>query len=309
MRCAVTGAFGYSGRYIAGRLLGRGDEVIALTNSVRRQSPFGEKVRPCPFHFDEPERLVETLRGIEVLVNTYWVRFDYKTFSHADAVRNTLTMFECARQAGVRRVVHVSITNPSKDSDLGYFRGKAELEEALMRSGLQYAIVRPAVLFGGEDILINNIAWLLRRFPMFGVFGDGRYKLQPIHVADLAELAERETGREENAVIEAIGPETFEYRQLVSTLGEIIGKRRPVVSVPPWLGYLAGKGIGMLKNDVVLTRDEITGLMRNLLHVDAPPAGETKLTDWARENAETLGTRYASELARRRDREKPYRFT
>lgn len=309
MRCAVTGAFGYSGRYIAGRLLEGGDEVTALTNSPRRRNPFGEKVPACPFHFDEPERLTAALRGIEVLINTYWVRFDHRDFTHADAVRNSLTMFDCAAQAGVRRVVHVSITNPSKGSDLGYFRGKAILEEALIASDMQYAILRPAVLFGGEDILINNIAWLLRHFPVFGVFGDGRYKLQPIHVGDLAALAAREAAREENAIIEAIGPETFEYRELVSALGRIIGKPRPILSVPPWLGYLAGKGVGVLKNDVVLTRDEITGLMRNLLFVDAAPAGEVKLTDWARENAASLGVRYASELGRRRDREKAYRFT
>ncbi len=170
---AVTGAFGYSGRYIATRLLAEGREVITLTNSTSSRNPFGDRVRPFPLTFDEPNKLAQSLAGVDVLYNTYWVRFNHKWFSHAQAVRNTLVLFEAAKRAGVRRVVHVSITNPSEDSPLEYFAGKARLERALQQTGLEYSILRPTVLFGREDILINNIAWALRRFPVFAVFGDG----------------------------------------------------------------------------------------------------------------------------------------
>ena len=186
---AVTGAFGYSGKYIATRLLDRGHEVITLTNSANRPNPFGGRVTPYPFNFDKPEELARSLQGVSVLYNTYWVRFNHKMFQHADAVRNTLVLFEAAKAAGVERIVHVSITNPSEESPLEYFSGKAKLERALMESGMSYAILRPAVLFGKEDILINNIAWALRRLALFGVFGRGEYRLQPIHVDDLASLA------------------------------------------------------------------------------------------------------------------------
>jgi NADH dehydrogenase len=200
----------------------------------------------------------------------------------------------------------VSITNPSEESPLEYFRGKARLERALRESGLSYAILRPAVLFGREDILINNIAWVLRRLPIFGVFGDGRYRLQPIHVDDLARLAV-EQGREDgNRTIDAIGPETFAYRDLVREIGRILGKPRPIVRVPRSVGYLAGWLLGLAVHDVVITRDEIEGLMQGLLATDSPPAGEIRLTDWARQHADTLGVRYASELARRRNRQLAY---
>jgi len=303
---AVTGAFGYSGKYIAQRLLDRGCEVITLTNSLTRENPFGDQVKAYPFHFDDPAKLAETLRGVSVLYNTYWVRFDHKTFTHETAVRNTLALFEAAKAAGVERVVHVSITNPSEDSPLPYFSGKARLERGLRESGLSYAILRPAVLFGVEDILINNIAWALRRFPVFGVFGKGDYRLQPMHVDDFAALAVEQGAGREDAVVNGIGPETFTYRELVQAIGRIIGKRRPVVSVPPGVGYLVGWVVGRIVNDVMLTREEIEGLMAGLLYVDAPPAGETRLTDWAQEHADTLGVRYASELARRRDRDRDY---
>jgi NADH dehydrogenase len=227
-------------------------------------------------------------------------------FTHAQAVENTLALFEAARRAGVRRVVHVSITNPSEDSPLEYFSGKARLEQALQKSGLSYAILRPTVLFGREDILINNIAWALRRFPFFAVFGDGAYRLQPIHVDDLADLAVAQGTQTANVVINAIGPETFTYHELVTAVGNAISRPRLLVNVPPGIGYLLGKLVGWFMRDTFITREEIRGLMDELLHVDTPPTCKTPLTAWMKKNAATLGLRYASELDRRRDRQMPY---
>ena len=215
--------------------------------------------------------------------------------------------FDAARRAGVQRVVHVSITNPSEKSPLEYFRGKAVLERALVESGLSYAILRPAVLFGEEDILINNIGWMLRHLPVFGVFGDGRYRLQPIYVDDLAQLAVEHGRARDNVTVNAIGPETFTYRELVAKIGELIGKPRRILSVPPWFGRALGKGLGTLVGDVVITKDEIEGLMADLLYVDSPPTGTTVLTEWIKDHADTLGRRYSSELARRKDRASAYR--
>jgi NADH dehydrogenase len=295
------------GKYIAARLLKEGQRVRTITNSPNRPNSFSGQVEAFPFNFDAPEKLVDSLRGATALYNTYWVRFNYRTdFKHALAVENTRKLFDAAKQAGVERIVHVSITNPSEDSPLEYFSGKAKLERALIESGLSYAILRPTVVFGKEDILINNIAWALRHLPMFGVFGDGAYKLQPIYVDDLAALAVTQGKSRENRIVDAIGPETFTYRELVRTLGDIIGARRPIVGVPPWFGYAVGSAISRLQGDVFITREEIDGLMRGLLCTDSPPAGATRLTDWARAHAATLGVRYASELARRRDRRSLY---
>ena len=235
-----------------------------------------------------------------MLYNTYWVRFNHRTFTHAEAVRNTCTLFDAAKRAGVRRIVHVSITNPDERSPLEYFAGKGRLERALRETGLPHTILRPAVLFGGGDILVNNIAWALRRLPVFAIFGDGRYRLQPICVDDLAALAVAEGAAAGERVVEAIGPETFTFEGLVEAVGAAIGRRRPVVHVSPALGYAACRAIGWCVRDTFLTREEIRGLMDGLLAVDAPPAGTTRLTDWLAGVRDTLGLRYASELARRR---------
>jgi NADH dehydrogenase len=291
---------------VARRLLDAGHDVITLTNSLHRTNPFGDKVRAFPFHFDEPERLAESLRGADVLVNTYWVRFDHRLFTHQEAVGNTKVLFQAAKDAGVRRIVHVSITNPDINSELPYFCGKAELESALTSLGVSYCILRPTVLFGKEDVLINNIAWSLRHLPVFGVFGAGDYKLQPIYVDDLASAAVEKAAGEDNEIINAIGPETFSYRELVEMVKRTLGLRRLITSVPPELGYWGCRIIGLAVRDVVITRQEIRGLMQGRLWVEAPPLGTTRLTEWVARHKDTLGRRYTSEMARRIDRLSDY---
>jgi uncharacterized protein YbjT (DUF2867 family) len=295
MKHAITGGFGYTGSYVVHRLVQAGEQVITLTNSSRK--PDSSEIPAYPLNFDNS--LISVLEGVDVLYNTYWVRFNWRNFTRAQAVVNTLRLFQAAKAAGVRRIVHVSITNPDENSPLEYFRDKGLLERALKETGLSYAIIRPTVLFGGNDILINNIAWALRHLPAFGIFGDGKYRLQPIHVDDFSAIMVEQSFTNDNIVINAIGPEVFTYLELVTLLKSILHVEHPIISVPPAIGFLAGWLIGKIVRDVIITRDEISGLMANLLYVDGPPAGTTRLTDWARDHSETLGRRYASELARR----------
>jgi uncharacterized protein YbjT (DUF2867 family) len=304
---AVTGAFGYSGKYITRKLIADGHPVVTLTNSVDRKNEFGNKIKAYPLDFTHLDELKDSLQGVEILYNTYWVRFDRPPlFTHTEAVRNSIALFKAAKKAGVQRIVHVSITNPSLDSKLPYFHGKAEIEQGLISSGVPHTILRPTVLFGQEDILINNIAWTLRHLPVMGVFGNGQYRVQPIYVEDLAELAVRAGKAQGNEIINAIGPETFSYRELVQTIGQLIGVQRPIIAVPPEMGYWAGWAIGKVMNDVFITRAEIAGLMQDLLYVGTPPTGTTKLTEWIIAHRDTLGRRYTSEMSRRLDRHGAY---
>ena len=308
MRIAVTGAFGFSGKYIAQRLLALRHEVITLTNSPQRANPFGGSIEVFPYNFSEPNELEKSLCGIDALINTYWVRFDNPPhFTFAKALANSKVLFDAAKRTGVGRVVHISITNPDRKSHLPYFRGKAELEDYLKQTGISYAILRPAMLFGKEDILINNIAWALRHLPVFGIYGDGRYRLQPVHVDDLAAAAIDHMTGAANETIDAIGPETYCYRGMVEMIAREIGSRALVVSMPPMLAYQAVRVLGRMVGDVINTRDEVRGLMQEKLYVRSPPLGTTKLSDWVRASREDIGCRYASELQRRLYRGSAYR--
>jgi uncharacterized protein YbjT (DUF2867 family) len=294
----VTGAFSHSGRYIAARLLAMGESVKTLTGHPERENPFVGRVSAHSFNFDNPGRLAKSLQGAATLYNTYWIRFPHRWGTFDKAVENSQTLIRAAEKAGIRRMVHISITNPAEESPFPYFRGKALVEKAIIDSKLSHAIVRPALIFGAEGILINNIAWLLRKFPLFAVPGSGDYRVQPIFVEDLAEIAVSAGHKNDNIVMDAVGPETFTFEELVRLIAHKINRRARIVHVRPGLVLFTARLIGRIVGDVVLTRDEIGGLMANLLVSQEPPVGQTRLSQWLAENAEALGSHYASELKR-----------
>jgi uncharacterized protein YbjT (DUF2867 family) len=294
---AVTGAFGYSGLHIARLLLARGERVRNLTGHPDRPDPFSGAVEVTRFRFDDREAMTAALRDVRVLYNTYWVRFDHGTSTFARAVASSRALFRAAVDAGVERVVHVSITNPSADSPLPYFRGKAEVESALRATGLSHAILRPAVFFGGRDVLVNNIAWLLRRLPLFGI-APGRYGLQPIHVEDFARLALEQGASRVDTVLDAVGPEALGFEELVRLVRRAVGSRAALVPTPRPVLLAVGRIVGAVVRDVVLTPDEVAGLTANLLVSSGPPTASTRFSEWLVRNAQELGVHWASELRR-----------
>ena len=298
MKVAVTGAFSYSGKYVAQKLLARGEEVITLTGHPNRPDPFDGRVKAFPLNFNDTNGLTELLKGIDVLVNTYWIRFDHGQNTQPRAVENTRKLINAASRAGVKRIVHISITNPSADLPLPYFWGKAANEKAVIESGMSYAILRPTVLVGAEDILINNIAYLMKRFPFFGLPGDGSYRLQPIVVDDLADLVIEGMYATNNYVIDAVGPDNFTFKEMVELIGEKTGSKGLLIPLPPKLALLAAQFLSLFLGDVLLTPEEVDGLMSGLLVSKEPPRGKTRLSDWLEENKSRVGKQYASELAR-----------
>ncbi|MBN1451757.1 MAG: NAD(P)H-binding protein [Anaerolineales bacterium] len=298
MKIAVTGAFSYSGKYITRRLLERGEEVVTLTGHSNRPDPFAGKVKVCPLNFEDEVELISSLKGVHTFYNTYWVRFDRGENTQPRAVENTRKLVKAAVKAGVQRIVHISITNPSPDSHLPYFWGKAANEQAVIESGIPYAILRPTVLFGTEDILINNIAWLLRRFPFFAIPGNGSYRLQPVFVDDLAELAVDIGYAQDNILWNAVGPDIFTFEEMVRLIARTLGLNRSLLHVPPRLALTAAQFLSIFVGDVMLTPEEVDGLMAGLLVSSEPPRCNTHLGNWLKENKESVGMRYASELKR-----------
>jgi nucleoside-diphosphate-sugar epimerase len=296
----VTGAFSYSGRAIAHALVARGRRVRTLTNHPERASG-DTSVEVHPLVFDE-HRLRASLEGADTLYNTYWVRFPHGATTFATAVANSRTLFRAAAAAGVRRIVHVSITNPAPDSPYPYFRGKAEVERELSSCGVSYAIARPAILFGGDGVLVNNIAWLLRRFPVVAVGGGGGYRIRAIHIDDLAALCLDLARREGDVIVDAVGPQSLTFRELLECIRAAVGSRSIVLPVPEHLFPWLTAALGVLVRDRLLTPDEYWAMANGLADSTAPTTGTIAITDWIAANGDQLGRHYANEIVRHFDR-------
>lgn len=294
----VTGAFGYIGRYIARRLLESEETVRTITTHPDKPNPFGRAVEAFPYNFDHPDELVACLRGATALYNTYWIRFEHGGMTFQQAVQNTITLFACAREAGVEKIIHIGVTNACLEARLPYYRGKALQEQALIDSGVSYAIVRPTLVFGKEDILVNNIAWLIRKFPVFPIFGSGQYTLQPVYVGDVAAIAVECARNSASMVLDAIGPDAFTFEEFVRAIAVRIRPSARLVRMPPAIGIALGRAIGLAVRDVILTKDELKGLMDGLLTSKQVPNGLTRFTDWLELHREEIGSAYSSELGR-----------
>jgi NADH dehydrogenase len=294
----VTGAFSFTGRAIAEELLDRGRKVRTLTRRDAAGDPLAALIERAELQFRDEEALRSALVGVDTLFNTYWVRFAYGATTFDRAVDNTRLLVRAAKSAGARRIVHVSVTNPSLASSLPYFRGKAEVERDVADSGLSYAIVRPTLVFGPRDILVNNIAWGLRRSPVFPIVGDGTYRVQPISVEDTATICADAAVGEENAVLDAAGPETMSYEELVRLVAAAVGSKARIVHWPAGLVLALARATGAVRRDVLLTAEELAGLRASLLVSDEHPLGRASFRSWVAANGEALGRGYVSELAR-----------
>ena len=273
----VTGAFSYTGRYVAGRLLAEGVSVRTLTNRPDRDDPFGGQVPAAPLDFSDLDGLCRSMQGAGVLYNTYWVRFGRGLTTFDQAVANSKLLLDAAARAGVGRIVHFSVANASTESRFPYFRGKGQVEEILQDLGIPYAIIRPTLVFSEGDLLLNNMAWALRRFPVFPVFGKGDYQIQPIYAGDLVAQAVAAGSQNENTVADAAGPDTFTFEELLRLLAKAVNARVRLVHTPPSLGFALTRLVGLILRDTVLSRDEVDGLMGELLTSHAAPAGTTRL--------------------------------
>jgi nucleoside-diphosphate-sugar epimerase len=292
----VTGAFSYSGRAIAAELSRHGRRIRTITGHPQRSDDADIDVRPLDF--DDLPGLVASLEGATTLYNTYWVRFARGSIDHERAVENSRALFSAARRAGIQRIVHVSITNPSIGSPYPYFRGKALVERALADTGVPYAVLRPGILFGGDGVLINNIAWLLRRLPVFAVGGRGDYRIRAIHIDDLAELAVVAGAARDDRIIDAVGPERPTFRQLVEQVRDAVGSRSVIVPVPGAVLPLIASVLSVPLRDVLLTSDEYRAMADGLADTDGPATGHTAISAWLAANAGTLGVTYAHEIKR-----------
>ncbi len=300
MKILVTGAFSYTGSYIAKELMRRELVVTTITSHPDQKSSYFDQIKVYPYNFDNQELLVDSLRDIDIFINTYWIRFPYKGISWEDAIQNSEKIISACKEAKVKKFIHISVTNPSTDSPYPYFRGKAEVEQLVVQSGLNYIIIRPALIFETDDILINNIAYLLQRSPIFAIFGSGKFKIQPVLQSDLVKvIVDYATNSVNDQIVDVLGPNTYTFKEIVKIIKESVGSNSLIVPFPGvlrWIPFIFSKFIGWIKRDVILTRHEMDALRNNLLLTDSVPLCQTDFELWCKENGSKLGQSYQHEI-------------
>jgi uncharacterized protein YbjT (DUF2867 family) len=295
----ITGASGFIGGAVTQRLIDRAD-IRGLTSHPAKNR-FGDRVKSFPYDFSRPDRMAEAFRGVDVFVNSYYVRFNYGGLTFDDAVERSLVLIDLAREAGVRRIVHVSVSNANETSDLPYYRNKARIERLVADAGIDYTILRPALVVGDGDILVNNIAYFLRRLPAFTIFGDGSYRVQPMTVDAFGEIVvEAIDGGHRNAILPVAGPSDWTFLEMVHAVRRAVASRALLVRAPAWFALAGLQVAGLFLGDVVLTSDEVKGLTREYLYADRPIRRGADFSAWLADPAvaSTLGRKYESELAR-----------
>lgn len=292
-RDVVTGAFSFTGKYIAERLVAAGRRVTTLTNHPNRTTPISDEIRVEPYRFESPDALTTSLEGADTLYNTFWIRDPHAGPPPGNAVRYSRRLIRAAEAADVRRIVHFSVAN-APASSIPYYKAKAMVERLVKDADLSHAILRPTLVVGRNDLLVNNLAWLLRRFPIFFVFGDGDYRIQPVFVGDVADIAVEQGAKTADQTLNVAGPEIYTFEAFLRLLAETLSTKCEFVHVPPRLGYVGVRALELVLRDRILTWDEARGLMDELLVTDTPPRGETLVSDWLSAHAHRLGTEYTS---------------
>ncbi len=287
----VTGAFSNTGAAVASELGRRGWSIRTLTNRV---PPAGHSIPVFPLRFDRAE-LERPLAGADALINTYWVRFPHGDVTFERAVGDSRVLIDAARSSGVRRLVHVGVSNASESCPLGYYRGKAAVDRSVRESGLSYAIVRPTLVVGAKDVLTNNVAWFLRRFPVFAVPGGRGYRLQPVLRDDVARIVADAVERTEPIEVDAAGPEIVTFDEYVHRLAAALGVCRGFVTLPPPMVIAGLRIVGTVLRDTVLTPEELEGLRADLLVSRSAPLGTSSVFDWLSRHAAGLGRRYVND--------------
>ena len=294
-RAVVTGAFSYTGAAVARELHRRGWTVHTLTN---RRCPLDmQHVSASPLRFEQ-DYLESQLRDADVFVNPYWVRIPYAGQTFESAVGNSELLVTAAARAGVKRFVHVSVSNASLSSKLGYYHGKAKVDDAVRRSGLSHAIVRPTLIVGPSDVLSANIAWFLRQFPLFPVPGGGTCRLQPVTLDDTGRIIADAAEASGDQDIDAAGPDTWTFREYVQLLARACGVESLVFGAPDWLALGMLRMLEPLLGDVILTREELLGLEQELLISRAPPLGTESVEAWLMAHGGSLGKTYVNDINR-----------
>jgi uncharacterized protein YbjT (DUF2867 family) len=235
MKVFLTGATGFVGRGILERLQAEGYKSVCLTRAGSTgKLPYNETanahITEATGDLFDKESLMRAMQGCDAVIHLVGIIREQPGKGilfpriHVEGTKNVL---EAAKQAGIKRFVHMSALGAHENATSAYHRTKYEAEQLVQASGIPYVIFRPSVIFGPGDEFVNMLADLVR-LPVTPVIGDGSYPLQPVARKTVADVFVQALSIPEstNQTYETGGPEPLSYGQILDTIGEAIGKRK-----------------------------------------------------------------------------------
>lgn len=238
MTVFVTGGTGFVGRAVVEKLLAQGHAVRLLVHkNTDDEQP---NVVQIPGDVSRKETFADAIRGCSVVIHLVGIIREFPdrgiTFRklHVEATRNVL---EAARATGVTRFIHMSALGTRPNASSEYHRTKFEAEELVRNSGCAWTIFRPSLIFGKDDAFVNMFADYIRRFHVVPVIGDGKYRLQPIAVEDVARCFVDALGMKEaeGKTFEICGEDRLTYLQVLEEIGSALNSKFVTLKSPTGL--------------------------------------------------------------------------
>jgi len=231
----VFGGTGFLGRRVVRHLRDKGFSVRVASRHPRASSSHDPEIRPTAADIRERQSIATAVEGAFGVVNAVSLYVERRTDTfQAVHMAAAQRLAEEARKAGVERFIQVSGIGADAASSSPYIRARGRGEQAVRAAFASASMVRPAVMFGPDDAFLNTLVQLLRRLPIYPMFGRGRTRLQPADVEDvgemIAKLMQRTTA--EAITVECGGPRVYTYEELLRTIARAANVDRTLVPVP-----------------------------------------------------------------------------
>ncbi len=263
MKIAVTGGTGFVGRNLVNRLLSDNHEITILANRQSAKELFGKKVRAVSGSVHNFSDLIPAFQESQVVYHLVGIIAETRknTFEKTVA-EGTKNIVAACREAGVKKIIYLSSLGTSANAQSAYHKTKYLAEQSVINSGLEWVIFRSSIIYGKGDGFLTIMSKIIRMLPFVPIFGDGEYKLQPIHINDLTEVmaAAAMDSRAVGQIIDLGGPEQLEYVQVINYLKQALGKKRLNFHIP--FGVIKPMAVLMelFLKPAPLTRDQLTML-------------------------------------------------
>ena len=263
MRIFLTGATGFIGSHVRRALARDGHQVVGL---ARRSQPEEADVTWITGDITDPEILAHGMHGCDAVIHLVGILKEQgeATFARMH-VQGTETVLAAMRRGRVKRLLHMSALGAGPRQSTGYYRTKWAAEEAVRASGLDYTILRPAIVFGPGDGFINKLVDLLRQYPVIPIPGSGDYPLAPISVHAVVSVLMQVLGEYGPTIartFEVSGPEVHTYLHIVNLLTDYLHIRKPRIYVPIKLLRLGINMLGFARISPPITHDQLNMLLQ-----------------------------------------------